>query len=327
MANHSETVSRPSDVRTSSPHRPFPIPWQAYAQLVRLPNVFTALADICLGWLAAWAAGTPLTRWPSFVCLLCASAALYSAGMVWNDFFDLEQDRRERPFRPLPSGRIQRRTAACLGGALLIAGLSFAALAGRLHGTAGWSALTLAGLLVIAILLYNGWLKRTWLGPIAMGSCRFLNVLLGMTVADETELHWGARIYVALVVGLYIVGVTWFARTEAQMSKKNALAGAAGVMATALMLALATPVWSDRETSSVLFPYLLVGLGFLVGIPIRHALLEPTPVRVQRAVKRALQGLVILDAVLATALSGIVGLLLLLLLLPVLYLGRWIYST
>src|SRR5207253_8894070 len=157
MPSHSEAVSRPADVRTSSPRRPFAIPWQAYAQLVRLPNVFTALADICLGWLTALAAGTPLSRWPSFLCLLCASAALYSAGMVWNDFFDLEQDRRERPFRPLPSGRVQRRTAALLGGALLVAGLCFAALAGWFHGTAGWSVLTLAGLLVLAILLYDAW--------------------------------------------------------------------------------------------------------------------------------------------------------------------------
>src|SRR5260370_8225178 len=81
---------------------------RAYAQLLRLPNVFTALADICLGWLAALAAGAPLTRWPSFAFLMCASAALYSAGMVWNDFFDIEQDQRDRPFRPFPSCRITR---------------------------------------------------------------------------------------------------------------------------------------------------------------------------------------------------------------------------
>src|SRR6266852_4753634 len=86
--------------------------WRAYAQLVRLPNVFTAMADIVLGWLGARATGTPDTRWPGFALLLAASACLYSGGMVWNDFFDVEQDRRERPYRPLPSGRITRRAAA-----------------------------------------------------------------------------------------------------------------------------------------------------------------------------------------------------------------------
>ena len=165
------------------------------------------------------------------------------------------------------------------------------------------------------------------MGPLAMGGCRFLNVLLGLTVAEETGLGWGARIYVAAVVGLYIVGVTWFARTEARISKKSQLAGAGTVMAIALLLALPTPLWIAGETSSVFFPYLLVALGFLIGIPAAEAVAEPKPVRVQLAVKRALLGLVVLDAVLATALSGAAGLLILILLLPVMYLGRWIYTT
>jgi len=300
---------------------------RAYAQLLRLPNVFTALADICLGWLAALAAGAPLTSWPSFAFLMCASAALYSAGMVWNDFFDIEQDQRERSFRPLPSGRITRGSAARLGTALLVAGVACAALAGWVNVLAPASALVIAGFLVAAILLYDAWLKRTWFGPVAMGSCRFLNVLLGLTSAEETSLPWPARIYVASVIGLYIVGVTWFARTEARTSKKAQLAGGASVMGAALVLALATPLWSVGGASSVFFPYLLVGLGFLIGIPAAQAIAGPTPARVQFAVKRALVGLVVLDAVLATALCGTVGLVILVLLLPVLYLGRWIYST
>jgi 4-hydroxybenzoate polyprenyltransferase len=335
MLEHTGSASPAPDVTTPAPHDPTTSPprhlasasLRAYAQLLRLPNVFTALADICLGWLVALASGAPGTRWPSFAFLMCASAALYSAGMVWNDFFDLEQDRRERPFRPLPSGRVQRRSAAVLGTALLVAGLGFAALAGWFNPRAPWNALIVAGLLVAAILLYDAWLKQTWFGPVAMGTCRFLNVLLGLTTVEETNLRWGARVYSALVVGLYIVGVTWFARTEARTSKKSQLAWAGAVMGVALILALATPLWSASATSSVLFPYLLVGLGFLVGIPAAHAVAEPAPRRVQLAVKRALVGLVILDAVLATALCGTVGLVILVLLLPVLYLGRWIYST
>src|SRR5947208_9514410 len=89
-----------------------PFSWRAYAQLVRLPNLFTAFADIGLGWLGTLALGAGTAGWPGFVLLLAASGCLYSAGMVWNDFFDVEQDRRERPFRPLPSGRISRRHAA-----------------------------------------------------------------------------------------------------------------------------------------------------------------------------------------------------------------------
>jgi 4-hydroxybenzoate polyprenyltransferase len=300
--------------------------WRAYAQLIRLPNVFTAMADIGLGWCAALASGTPVSRWPILALLLASSACLYSSGMVWNDFFDIEQDRRGRPFRPLPSGRISRRQAGFLGVTLLAAGVILALLVGSSMDASHWTVGWVAGILVLAILLYDGWLKRTWAGPIAMGSCRFLNVLLGLTIAPDSLL-WGPRIYLALVVGVYIVGVTWFARTEASTSSKESLAAAAGIQGTALLLSLAVPVWFGSSTTSVLFPYLLVVLGFLVGIPACRAIARPTPPLVQAAVKRALIGLVILDAILASALIGTAGLVLLVLLLPLLYLGRWIYST
>jgi 4-hydroxybenzoate polyprenyltransferase len=301
-------------------------PIRTYAQLVRLPNVFTALADICLGGLAAWSlAGWDFWSAWAFACLLLASACLYSAGMVWNDYFDIEQDRKERPFRPLPSGRVSPREALQIGSGLLAAGLVLAALAGWRSG--GWTALpvVLAALLAAAILLYDGWLKRTWVGPIGMGLCRFLNVLLGLTIS--TALAPGCKLHLATVVGLYIVGVTWFARTEARMSHKSALEGAAVVMLAALALALPVPLWFPADTSSPLFPYLLVGLGFLVGVPVWSAIARPAPGPVQAAVKRSIMGLVVLDATLATALAGTGGLVILVLLVPALYLGRWIYST
>ena len=88
----------------------------AYARLLRLPNVFTALADIALG---AFAAGRDQISW-SIAALAAASACLYCAGMVWNDVFDIEQDARERPFRPLPSGQIAPRTATMLALTLMV---------------------------------------------------------------------------------------------------------------------------------------------------------------------------------------------------------------
>jgi 4-hydroxybenzoate polyprenyltransferase len=301
---------------------------RAYAQLVRLPNVFTALADIGLGVLAS---GIPPPRWVTCALLGIASACLYCGGMVWNDYFDLDQDRRERPFRPLPSGRVARRAAARLGGALLAAGWVLALLSGWGEDGLRRSPAILAGLLLGAILLYDGWLKRTWAGPLGMGTCRFLNVLLGWTAALEAGWPWNVGVGVAAVVGVYIVGVTWFARTEARTSSQLALSGAAVVMLAGLFLAVPLPLLvaevRPAHATSPLFLYLLVGLGFLVGIPVGKAIAVPTAGRVQAAVKGAVLGLVLLDAVLATALVGLVGLVILVLLPPALYLGRWIYST
>jgi 4-hydroxybenzoate polyprenyltransferase len=294
-----------------------------YAQLVRLPNVFTAFADICLG---ALAAHIMPEKWLPFLLLLLASGCLYCAGMVWNDFFDIDQDRKERPFRPIPSGRVPRERAGRLGAGLLLMGVGLATLAGVSVSEWNWLPATLALALVAAILLYDAWLKRTWAGPLGMGSCRFLNVLLGLSIAPDGATPWS--FHLAAVVGLYIVGVTWFARTEARLSKQSTLAGAALVMLAALLLALPLPLWlQPPETSSPLFPYLLAGLGLFVGIPAGEAVARPAPAPVQAAVKRAVMGLVVLDAALATALAGAQGLAILLLLVPALYLGRWLYST
>jgi 4-hydroxybenzoate polyprenyltransferase len=291
---------------------------RAYAQLVRLPNLPSAAADICLGALAAGALSSHVL---SFFVLLASSACLYSAGMVWNDYFDREQDRRERPFRPLPSGRVTQRQAIQLGCGLMAAGVLLAFAAGRVSF---WIALCL----VASILAYDGWLKRTWAGPLAMGSCRFLNVLLGVSVCGSLL---GTRgLYLGLIVGVYVAGLTWFARSEAGRSKSGMLRAAAALMLASLFLALPLPVFlPEGQWSSPLFPYLLVGLTFFVGMPLVRAIEEPTPSQVQGAVRRALMSLILLDAVLASATAGSVGLLILLLMAPSVYLNRqrWLYAT
>jgi 4-hydroxybenzoate polyprenyltransferase len=305
---------------------------RAYAQLVRLPNVFTALADIGL---AALVTGGLPGRWAAFALGGAASACLYCGGMVWNDFFDVEQDRKERPFRPLPSGRVSRAVAGVLGVVLLASGVALAFLAGRAGGEDPAQALwqqppaLLAAVLAAAILAYDAWLKRTWAGPLGMGVCRFLNVLLGVALAPPVS--WSHGVYLALVVGVYIIGVTWLARTEARASSRLALTGAALVMLAGLALALPVPnVLSDSPwpcRTLFLYPYLLVGFGFVVGVPVYRAVKRPAPPLVQAAVKRAVLGLIVLDAVLATAGAWVWGLLLLLLLPPALLLGRRLYST
>jgi 4-hydroxybenzoate polyprenyltransferase len=286
-----------------------------------LPSAF---ADICLG---ALAAGALPKHWLPFAFLLLASGCLYCAGMVWNDFFDVEQDRRERPGRPIASGQVSPREAALFGGALLLAGVLLACLGGMAQDKPTWLSAIVALFLVAAIFLYDGWLKRIPLGPLGMGLCRFLNVLLGLSAAGGSFSSVG--LHLAFVVGLYIVGVTWLARTEARTSNQKQLTGAACVMLAALLVGLALAGRLEAGTPSPLFPYLLVVLGFVVGLPVHEATRRPTPERVQAAVKRSLLGLVLLDAVLATAFVGTAGLVLLVLLAPALYLNgrRWLYAT
>jgi 4-hydroxybenzoate polyprenyltransferase len=306
------------------------MPILPYARLLRLPNVFTAFADIALGLCVTIGLASPTidANWLlKAAALMFGSGCLYLAGMVWNDYFDLEDDRRDRPFRPLPSGKISLTTARRLGLTLTLIGLASASLSGVDPAGSRLDAMIIAGALVLAIVLYDARIKRTPAGPIGMAACRFLNVLLGMTLADYAAVSWVTRLHVALTVGVYIAGVTWFARTEEKRSKPEDLKSAAIVMLAGLLIALAVPVRVPAGTSSVLFPYLLVVFGFVIGIPVATAIRKPTPEKVQAAVKRCILGLVGLDALLATVFVGTPGLLILLLLPPGLLLGKWVYST
>lgn len=292
-----------------------------------MPNAFTAPADVLLGAAVARAADS-VAPGPVYGLLALASVCLYCGGLAWNDYFDLDQDRRERPARPLPSGRITSRAAAWTGALLLTAGVTLAWTAGLGNHGRGWFAGVVALALAACILLYDATLKRTCAGPLAMGACRSLNVLLGCSIAGFSTLQAG--VYVAAVVGIYIAGVTWFAQTEARRTPRYALVSGAAIMLAAVVFALATPAVLGRAlrlTPSPVFPYLLVVLGWLVGAPVWRAIKQPTPPNIQVAVKRGVLALVVLDAALATAIVGLVGLGILLLLAPALYLGRWLYST
>jgi 4-hydroxybenzoate polyprenyltransferase len=129
------------------------------------------------------------------------------------------------------------------------------------------------------------------------------------------------------IVGLYVLGVTWFARQEAGRSQPAQLVGAAVFVVLALVLALVLPVHRPPGSVIVAFPYLLVAFGFFLGLPAFRAIDQPDPKHVQAAVKRAILGLVLLDAILCSAEAGWWGFLIILLLPPAMLLGKWVYST
>ena len=70
-------------------------------QLFRLPDVFTAIADVTMGFLFVWPSLEP-GRSISFRC--CSHRCCYTRpGMVLNDVFDVELDRASGP-----NGRCRR---------------------------------------------------------------------------------------------------------------------------------------------------------------------------------------------------------------------------
>jgi 4-hydroxybenzoate polyprenyltransferase len=173
-----------------------------YLELVRFPGVFTAHADIVAGFLIAGAGASEL---PVFGLLLAASSLFFFAGMALNDFFDFDIDSAERPKRPLPSGRVTRPMALTIGMSCIAGGLFLSGFAGRASFIV---ALFLSG----AILSYDGGVKKIpWAGPINMGACRYLNLLLGLSILPLT----GMSAAIPLLTWVYIFGVTVLSGSEA----------------------------------------------------------------------------------------------------------------
>lgn len=280
---------------------PSPIAW---VQLLRLPALFTAMADIFAGYLLT--RGSLEAAPATLGLLLLSSSGLYLAGMVFNDVFDVEQDRRERPQRPIPSGRVTRRGAAILGSALLLIGVIAAAAIQPVDSSAGWNPLLIAGLIVAAVLFYDALAKRTWFGPLAMGACRFLNLLLGASTGDPT---FGAvfavpQLWVAAGMGVYVAGVTWFARREATKSSRASLTGGLVVVDMGLAILLA---WilnggeTEQQTSAVI---LLGVIALTINRRSIIAVAEPSPARVQISVRTMLLSIITLGAMVSYNATG-----------------------
>lgn len=314
---------------------------KAWLQLVRLPNVFTALADVAMGYLVTHGALEPALP---FALLAVASCLLYMSGMVLNDVFDADVDARERPERPIPSGRITWRAAAAGGFALLASGMLAAWFVSFL--ASDWRPGTIATLLAGCILLYDYVLKRTPLAPVAMGACRAVNVLLGMSLASTQELNsfvdsdfsdhvrWGstAAWLIALGIGVYVAGVTWFARTEATASSRGQLIGGTSLIVAGMALLFTLPAWTHHAPPLAVshngWHLLWVALAVITGRRCALAIYDPTPQRVQLAVRHCVQTIIVLDAAVCVGYASPAwGFAVLALLAPTLLLTAWLKAT
>ncbi|WP_406696581.1 UbiA family prenyltransferase [Singulisphaera sp. Ch08] len=297
-----------------------------YLQLIRLPNVFTAAADSLAGWLLVRGSLESPERW---LPLVGASMAIYAAGIALNDVFDYEIDLKERPARPLPSGRVSRRFAAWGGGFLLLLGPALAALSGSA------SSLIIALSLAACVLAYNLGLKRTILGPEVMGSCRALNLILGMSQAANFGGPGGWL--VACSLGLFVVGVTWISRSETETGRTRGLylgltlenVAFLGLLTAALQPRLFPAVGIDSRSVLPLEGLLVLLLvAWVVNLAGARALRNPVPASLQQAVKTGVLSLVWLNVGVVAAVRGpATAVSVAILWIPAYLLGRWIYST
>ncbi len=275
---------------------------KGYLRLMRPANLPTAAADVLAGAaIAGILSAAPIG--PNIFYLVLASVFLYAGGVVLNDVFDYGLDIIERPERPIPSGLVPLKSAATFGSALLIIGVLFAFLVNQ---SSGILAITLA----CAIVLYDAFSKKnSFFGPLNMGLCRALNLVLGMSIFGEVNNWWYGIIPLS-----YIFAITLISRGEVHGNNKNHIIWA-GVLYAGVILAVVTIVMTKTENLLQTVPFLML-FAFLIFKPLVRAFLLNSPENIKKAVIAGVLSLIVLDAGLAVGFSVWWYGLLLLLLLP-----------
>ena len=280
-----------------------------FLRLMRPANIVTAIADILAGIIiSGFLASSPYSLLPVFLLAL-ATIGLYGGGVVFNDVFDTELDKIERPERPIPSGLISKQSAAILGLLLLL----MAIVATSFVHKEGLISLPVLFAVVIALaaLVYDKWGKHhSLLGPINMGLCRGLNLLLGMSIipASVTQYWW-----LGIFPIIYIAAITMISRDEVHGGKKKTLYAAAFFY----LVVLAAISWFAYRNGQLLYAAGFILLfAIMIFLPLSKAIKDPVANNIRQSVKAGVLAVILMNAAWAAAFGAIGWALLILCLLP-----------
>jgi len=271
----------------------------AYLKLVRPANLLTAVADILAGISVAgyWEylasdTGESGSIVP-IILLICSTLGLYGGGVVFNDVFDYELDKQERPERPLPRGQVSLKSAIVLGIFLLVVGF-IAAFAVNLYS--GLIAVT-TGLLAV---WYDAISKHSvWAGPLNMGLCRGGNLLLGVSVVPAVL----SEVYlIAIIPVMYIGAITLISQGEVHGGNRKSFVLAFVLYVLVLLGILGLGIIKNRPVTQGV-PFLLF-LLYLVIPHLLRAYQTLKPEHIQKAVKTGVLSLIVLNASIAAITAG-----------------------
>src|SRR5215204_2051682 len=322
-----------------------------YLLLVRAPNLFTVPSNILAGYFAIAPVG--VTDIGALLLLVISSIFLYMSGIILNDYFDIEVDRRERPNRPLASGRIEKRIALAIAVISIIIGNILALVVSL-------TTLAVSASLTSVIIAYNYRLKRNAIGnPLTMGLARFLNVVLGGSPALGLVLTNDLILFfVGYCLFLYIAAISLLSRKEVSdtiiffsRSSWIPIVLSASTIVLIIVSILVVGIYGyfrfDFIFNLIVFSCVMSGTFLRLCVTLKR-LTESTGEKpykmnekkvrdidgmgasreIQRTIKTMILSIIVLDSIFLSGLVGIyTGLVVLLLVIPPIVLGRRLYVT
>jgi geranylgeranylglycerol-phosphate geranylgeranyltransferase len=166
-----------------------------YIQLFRIGNCVMGVLGVVLGTLVA--TGTGLFDDPLALIAACAVVFLvFVGGNSLNDYLDREVDKKAHPERPIPSGRIQPRTAKNIAAAAFVLSLAISMVLNPLS--------ILIAISAVAIMLaYELWAKREgFLGNLSIAWLTGALFLFGGAIVGRID----ATIAIGLMAFLATLG-------------------------------------------------------------------------------------------------------------------------
>jgi 4-hydroxybenzoate polyprenyltransferase len=305
-----------------------------YLRLIRLPNLFTVPSNILVGYFALV---TPVhTNVVQLLLLVTSSILLYASGLVFNDYFDIQTDLKERPYRPLPSRKISKRTACTIGIASMISANLAAFLAG------GPNSCAISGLVSAIVISYNYKLKKSNFGPVAMGLARSLNVVLGGSPGLYLILQYNnllARIaFIVIFIFGYIYSISILSRKEVQLDEdqkdsqtilRNSRATVVKcfsiVFFVAACLIILVFLGIFRQD---LFVNLSLFSAIIIAIFVIQTKFGYSSSRVRNSIQNMVIAIIVFDSIFVSGVAGLdYGLPILILVIPAVALSRRLYVT
>lgn len=258
--------------------------WRAVLTLIRPANIVTSIADVVAGFAIAGLFSPPVFQ-SDMLLLMLATIGLYGGGIVFNDVFDFEQDKINRPERILPSQRLTIQQASTIGLALFGIAL-IAAFASSV--TSG----LIACLVICLALVYDKWSKHnSVLGPVNMGMCRGANLMLGVSILPSAlgEVYW-----ISLIPILFVAAITLTAQKESSGHNKISIGIA---MLLDLSVVAAFFLMQDRLDLSMQSAGVFLLLWYGANLVYKYrAISNNTPANIKMAVKVAVLSIIPLDA-------------------------------
>ena len=275
-----------------------------FFRLMRPANIVTSVADVLAGIAISGYFLTFETDYFPVLMLCIATIGLYGGGIVFNDVFDADLDKIERPERAIPSGAVKLNEAILLGAFLLLSGIAAAFTIAALSGI-------IAILIAFFALLYNKYSKHhSFLGPLNMGLCRGLNLLLGVSIIAVSLNEW---YFLGIVPLIYIFSITMISQGEVHGLNRNKLYAGAFLY----LLVIGSMLYLSFNKGQVIIAlFFIIPFAWMIYRPLFKAIKEPLGKNIGKAVKAGVISLILMDAAWSAVFGSPVAAICIALLLP-----------